>query len=209
MAVLLSAAALIAPSHGGAATGSCAVPKRPSLCHAFAVLRRPARSYDRLPRRVRDDPPIRQTDPGGSRRLLSGHPKGYRLYVAAGHRMVCLVIDSGDETGFACNPPDRALRGGTYLEESCAPGARRHRVLVVELIPDGVHSVTVHRTGRPAVKRRVEHNTLVADLAVPATGYIPSAIEWKLRGEQHTLPLDSHDDVVTCRAPSGWQNPRK
>jgi hypothetical protein len=200
--LLLVAAALLAPRSGGAAE-SCAVPKRPSLCRAFAVLRRPAQAYDRLPRLVRHARPIRLTDPGGVRRLLTGHPKGYDLYVAAGHRLVCLVVYSRTDgsAGIGCNPPDVALRGDTYLEQACGRGARRHRVLVVELLPDGVSSVTIGRAGKPAVTRRVVHNVLVADLAVRATADVPRQLDWTRAGKSHQVTLGAGNDVVTCRVP--------
>ena len=201
--LLLVAAALLAPSGGGAAAESCAVPKRPALCRAFAVLRRSARPYDRLPRLVRNDRPIRLTDPGGVRRLLTGHPKGFDLYMAAGHRLVCLVVYSNtdDSAGIGCNPPDVVLRGDTYLEQSCGRGARRHRVLIVELLPDGVSSATIRRAGKAAVTRRVAHNVMVADLRVRTTADVPRRLDWTLAGKSHQVTLGAGDDVVTCRVP--------
>jgi hypothetical protein len=199
----LGMSAVLAPA--APTSPHCTVPKLGPLCRSFGVFRRTGRPSDRLPWIFRDDPPLRHVDQHSSRRLRTRSPRGYAFYAAAGKRLVCIVTYIRKEAGgdFACDPPAATARGRLFLEEACNPAPRRHRVLLVELLPDGVHSATVRRVDRPRVKRAINDNLLVADLRVRSRGELPKAVEWRHAGRRHRLPLAVDDSIVTCRSTSG------
>lgn len=188
LAVAFATAA--APEAHPSVESRCAIPKRPSLCRSFAAFRRPRRAADALPRFFRNDPPIRHVDRASARRLPSRRPNGYRFFMAAGRHLVCLMIASGHGEGaFTCGSGGDARASRLFLEESCRPGRRRHRVLFVQLMRDGVHSAVVRRMNEPALRRTVTSNLLVVDLPTPSRDYLPTAVEWRQSGHvrEHRL----------------------
>jgi hypothetical protein len=187
---------------GAIAARTCGAPNG-SLCRSFAFFRRPARSDDRLPRNFLRDPPIRHVEARSARRLHARGPNGYDFYAAAGKRLVCLLVYHRAEHGggFNCSNVALALSGRMFLDESCGAGARRHRLLHAQLLPDGVKSATITREGRPAMQRRVRDDLLVADLPVPSHDYLPTSVAWKLHAKQYRLSLPVDDMAVTCMAP--------
>jgi hypothetical protein len=172
------------------------------VCRSFAVFRRAPQPDDRLPRVYRDDAPLKQVNQKSSRRLHSRGPAGHAFYALAGKRLMCIVVHHRALGGgsFACNPVAATMRGRLFLEESCGPAPRHHRVLVVELLPDGVRRATVKRVGRPAVERAVRDNLLVADLRVRARRDIPRAVVWHLAHKRHELGLTVDESLATCRS---------
>jgi hypothetical protein len=168
------------------------------------------RPGDRLPRVFRDDPPLQHVDQASSRRLRSRGPKGYAFFALGGKRLVCIVSYIRKQGGgsFACNPLAATVRGRLFLEEACNPPPRRHRVLLFELLPDGVRKATVLRAGRAPLKRTVTDNLLVADLPVRSRRDLPKAVVWHRAGRRHRLGLAVDESLVTCRSQSARQQGR-
>jgi hypothetical protein len=202
--ILLSTCALaasVAQAPANSATRQCAVPERHAVCRSFSVFLRPARPGDRLPARLRDAPPLRQVDQSSSRRLRHRGAKGYAFFALAGKRLVCIVsyVRKWGGGSFACNPLAATRRGKLFLEESCSPAPRRHRVLLLQLLPDGVRSATVRRVAKPPVKRAITDNLLVADLRVRSRRDLPKAVVWHRAGKRHRLGLVADESLATCR----------
>jgi hypothetical protein len=201
---VLAVAASMAPAPAAPGARHCAVPEREAVCSSFAVFLRAGRRDDRLPRLFRDDPPLKQVDHSSSRRLRHRTPKGYSFFALAGKRLVCIVsyVRKQGQGSFACNPLGVTVRGKLFLEEACAPAPRRHRVLLFELVPDGVRTATVLRAGRAPVKRAVRDNLVVADLPVRSRRDLPKAVVWRRAGRRHRLGLVLDESLVTCRSRS-------
>jgi hypothetical protein len=178
------------------------VPKGRALCDAFAALTHRARPGDRLPADVRDSGPLQQVTRSSARLLRSA--AGHDVFIVGGRRLVCLVVylRKRHEAAYGCSPPDSILRGQSYLEESCAPAPRKHRVLFTQLVPDGVRSAVLHRVGVPPIRRKVRRNLLLVDLRVPSRDYLPTRVQWRRRGRLRTLGLPVDEEQVTCRPPS-------
>jgi hypothetical protein len=190
--------AVLAGAPSSARQPACAVPKRPELCRGFAAFRRPARSADRLPRIFHDDEPFPHLVLSSSRRLRAGK----REVFLVGGKYVCLVDYQPDEDGggYICNPPGPTLKGQTQLQAACEPPPRRHRLLLLQLLPDGVRFAAVRRVGKPALRFRVRNNLLFADLRVPSRAYLPKQTVWRRHGSLHRFSTPPDDQVVTCRA---------
>jgi hypothetical protein len=186
---------------GGTSSGherACVVKARPQLCRAFAAFRRPQATTDRLPRLFRDDQPFPQQELRSSRRLRARH--GREAFVVGGAKYVCLVdyIPKEDGGTYVCNYVGRAVAGQIWEESSCDP-ARPHRVLLLQLLPDGVSHAAIRRVGKPALRLRVRDNLLFADLRVPSRAYLAKQTVWRRRGSLHRLGLPQDDSLYTCR----------
>src|SRR3954447_20654305 len=187
--------AVLAAAPSSARPGACAVPKRPDLCRGFAAFRRPAQPSDRLPRMFRDDEPFPQLVLSSSRRLHGGK----REVFLVGGKYACLLDYQRDEDGgiYVCNRPEPSVKGQTQLQVGCEPGARRHRLLLLQLLPDGVRFAAVRRVGKPALRFRVRNNLLFADLSVPSRAYLPKQTVWRRHGRLHRLSNPPDDTFVT------------
>jgi hypothetical protein len=195
-------APLLDPAAGATAAGACAVPERPALCRSFAAFRRARGPDDRLPAIFRDAPPLRLVDQRSSRRVGAEALTPHRFFLLGGRRYMCLVEYSTRERGggFACSGVRDVLAGRVYLSLACEPRPRRHRLLFLQPMPDGVPSATLHRVGKPAIRFAVEDNLLVADLPVPARAYLPTKVVWRRDGRRQERRLPVDDLAVTCRA---------
>jgi hypothetical protein len=196
VAVLVALFAMGDTSSGRAR--ACVVKARPQLCRAVAALRRPQTRADRVPRRFRDDQPFPQLELRSSRRLSDRN--GREVFVVGGTKYVCLLDYLPKEHGgsYVCNYVGRAVAGQIWEETACDP-RRPHRVLVLQLLPDGVRYAAIRRVGKPALRFPVRSNLLLADLRVRSRGYLPKQTVWRRRGVLHRIGVGHDDSLFTCR----------
>jgi len=124
----------------------------------FAVLKQPATAEDRVPRRM---------DQRGVRLAATG-PLG-RVYIRSTPRKTCVLSirhGEGSTTG-SCVPTVVARTRGVIVFEQCfKTGAPQHRYLA-GVVPDGLGTVSVSRSGASQARATVQHNGFMLDTIQP------------------------------------------
>jgi hypothetical protein len=199
---LIAAVTMSGVAAAGEEEETCAVPHRPLLCRAYHVFRQEARRRDRLPRQFRDDPPLRLVNQSSSRVVGPGRPRRHPFYLLGGRRFLCLVDYDRRQGvgGYVCSHVRAALAGHMFLESTCEPPPRRHRLLYAQPMPDGVRRAVFRRVQRPRVRVVVRRNLLLADLRIPSRAYLPTRVTWWRHGRRRSMGLGVNESLLRCRA---------
>jgi hypothetical protein len=124
----------------------------------FSVLKRPATPTDRVPHR---------TDQTGVRLATSGSLG--RVYIRHTPRETCVIALRAGEKGStgSCAPTAQARTRGVVVYEQCFKTGPPQRRFVAGVVPDGVLTVTVTRTGAPQATARVHDNGFILETIEP------------------------------------------